>query len=266
VLRLWIKECRGNSTVNEDDALSDPHPDCWICSQNIVTHHQQPLIFTDDGEEVSAWPEKWPTAWLQARRHTREFAKNYLNDPLARDGDYWTADDIRVGVVPALTHQLLSIDPAVTTKEKSDFTALAVVGWSASQRKAVVRYARAAKIPPGEQLRTTVLRILEQFPDIAGVLIETNQGGDTWSAILHDLPVKIKTIHQSVPKEVRAADLLAHYQKGNVLHEDVFLDLVGQLVAFPKAPHDDLVDAVGAGVAVFLGKKKKVGAKIGGYV
>ena len=37
----------------------------------------------------------------------------------------------------------------------------------------------------------------------------------------------------------------------------------GQMVAFSKAPHDDLVDAVGAGVRYFLSRSKKKGPGVG---
>ena len=63
-------------------------------------------------------------------------------------------------------------------------------------------------------------------------------------------------------------DLFAHFSSINMpgfksLHE-------GQQVSFPRGANDDLVDAVGAGVAVFLDKflrvKKKTGVRAAAYV
>lgn len=229
----------------------------WVIEERIVCHHHQPLLELEDGSEVSAWPQQWPTAWLQSRRSTREYAKNYLNNPLARDGDYWRSDDFVYGDLPNATHALLSIDPAVTDKVNSDYTALVVVAYDAVAQRCAIRYARAVKVPPGEQLRAQVMQIIDAFPEITGVLIETNNGGDTFLAILHSLPVKVRKVHSSAPKEVRAADLLNHYQRGRVVHERPLPALEGQMVSFPKAPNDDLVDAAGAGCAVFLGKLLK---------
>jgi phage terminase large subunit-like protein len=255
--------------VKTAQGLHEPELE-WVYDEHIICHHHQPLLELEDGTEVSAWPQQWPTAWLQSRRRTREYAKNYLNDPMARDGDYWNADDFTHGTLPVLTHALLSIDPAVTTKEKSDYTALAVVAYSAPAEKCLIRYARAVKIPPGEKLREMVLAILDMYPTITGVLVETNNGGDTFLAILHDLPVKVRPIHSSAPKEVRAADLLAHYQRGRVLHEQPLPALEAQMVSFPKGANDDLVDAAGAGCAVFLSKflkqPKKAGVRAAAYV
>jgi hypothetical protein len=47
--------------------------------------------------------------------------------------------------------------------------------------------------------------MLEADPSIGLLLIETNQGGEVWPAILHDMPVKLVVKHQTVKKEIRAA-------------------------------------------------------------
>jgi phage terminase large subunit-like protein len=249
--------------VTEKD--HDERP-AWPQRENISVNYYPALLGDGDGELVSLWPQRWSTTYLQSIAHTRAFALNYMNNPLARDGDFWTADDFHYRKVDTLTHQLLSIDPAVTSSSRSDFTALAVIGYSAVEKIAVVRHVRAVKVPPGEQLRSLVLRILDGYPDIAGIMIESNQGGDTWKAILHHMPVPVKTVHQRAPKEVRAADLLAHYQRGRVFHEQALPAAEGQMVSFPKGANDDLVDAIGAGVQVFLGKKKTAGVKSAAYV
>jgi predicted phage terminase large subunit-like protein len=165
-----------------------------------------------------------------------------------------------------LTHQVLAIDPALTARDKSDFTAMVVVGYSASERRAVIRHVRAVRVAPGEALRALVLRILEQYPDVVGILIETNNGGDAWKAILHHMPVPVRTVFSKAAKEVRAADLLALYQKGHVLHETRLTALESQMFSFPKGANDDLIDAAGSGIAVFLGRKRKAGAATAGYV
>lgn len=247
----------------------------WIREQRFHCHYY-PALITDEetGEQRSIWPEKWPLAYLLSIQHTRDFKKNFQNDPMGRDGEYWRAEDFHYGVLPALTACLLSIDPAVTSKAKSDFTAMAVVGMQAAgydtvdarrvevrPARCVVRYAVARRVQVGVTLRDWVLATLEQFPEIAGVLIETNQGGGkgdpgVWSKILHDLPIRLHTVHQGIAKEVRAARLLNLYQRGLVWHEQPLPQAEQQMVGFPKAPHDDLVDAIGSGVAAILPKNK----------
>ena len=229
-------------------------PEEWVTAERFTCHYFPAILDNGDGTERSIWSAKWPLDYLEEIRHTRSFRLNMMNDPMAADGEYWTDTDFTIGAVPALTHQVLSIDPAVTSKAKSDYTALAVVGYSASEKRCVVRAAWHVRIQPGGPLRDRVLAILDLFPDTVGVVVETNQGGDAWLALLHGLPVPIRTVHQKEPKEVRAARLLNHYQRGRVWHERHLAAVEEEMVAFPKGPHDDLVDAVGTAVDVFLGK------------
>ena len=238
-------------------AKPDGKPEPWLVEERFVAHHYNAIAINDDGSRRSIWPAKWSLAFLESIEHTRPYAKNYANDPLGADGDYWTIDDIERNPVLGITRRVLSIDPAITQKESSDFTGIAGVGWSPSLNKCLVEYANEVKLAP-DDLRLLVLELIEEL-DIGLVLIETNQGGDLWLKILWGLPVKIKTITQSVKKEVRAAGVLVHYQRHRVQHVDGLARLEGQLVAFPNAAHDDMVDAVGTAVSYFLdpGKRKR---------
>jgi phage terminase large subunit-like protein len=78
--------------------------------------------------------------------------------------------------------------------------------------------------------------------------------------------VPLRLVHQHEPKEVRAARLLNHYQRRRVVHELRLHAVEEQMVAFPKAPNDDLVDAVGTGVEVFLGRKQVASITTASYV
>jgi predicted phage terminase large subunit-like protein len=225
----------------------------------------------DDGTERSVWPAKWPLAYLKSIEHTRSFAKNYANDPMGADGLLWTPDDFRYpgpeGVDP-VTRMMLSIDPAVTAQKRSDYTALAVVSWSARHSRCTVHAAVALKIQPGPLLRERVLAVLDEYPQIGLILIEVNQGGDTWESVLHDMPVRVKTVTQSENKFTRAEGVLNHYQRGRVIHARRLVEAEQQMCAFPKAPHDDLVDAVGSAVRRFIPNttRKTSKASAGSYL
>src|SRR6185312_4669414 len=99
------------------------------------------------------------------------------------------------------------------SKEKSDFSGLAVVGWSPSLNQCVVLHAEGVKLT-GKMLRQRVLKLLESFSEIRLVLVEGNQGADLWPEVFHDLPgVKVRTHHTRESKEVRFADALNHWQR-----------------------------------------------------
>lgn len=239
----------------------------WIKDEKFQCHHHLPIVVNDDGSERSVWPQKWSLELLQEMRPTRAYAKNYLNDPMARDGQYWNREDIRYGTVEAITKVGLFIDPAVTTKEKSDFTGLAVVGFSPVRNMVEIMLAKGVKMI-GSQLRDEALRIIEQFPQIQAIVIEVNQGGELWKEVFHDMPVKVSVFTVSASKEVRFAEALEHYQSRRVLHTVQHPILEGQMIGFPKAPNDDVADAAVAGVLRFLQpvKKTKVGVTAAAYM
>ena len=60
------------------------------------------------------WPSKWPLSFLKKIEHTRSYRKNYLNDPMAADGAYWSETDFTYGTFPT-ARTYLSVDGAVTT-------------------------------------------------------------------------------------------------------------------------------------------------------
>ncbi|MGW1950121.1 hypothetical protein ACWCRC_38180 [Streptomyces sp. NPDC001940] len=227
----------------------------WVGEEGFRAHYTPPIVHRPDGTQRSVWPAKWPLAYLKSIEHTRSFAKNYANDPMGADGELWTPDDFRYpgdeGVDP-VTHMMLSIDPAVTAKKGSDYTGMAVVAWSARHKRCTVHEVVGLKIQPGPLLRERVLALLDEYPQIGLILIEVNQGGDTWQAILHGMPVKVKTVQQTENKFVRAEGVLHHYQRGRVIHARRLVEVEQQMCAFPKAPHDDLVDAVGSAVRRFI--------------
>lgn len=246
----------------------DTTPRQWITDEGFEVHHALPLVEDEAGNLASVWEEKWSLDYLLSIRHTRSFAKNFLNQPVATDGDYWQPDDFRYGDVEGITRTCLSVDPAVTTKTTSDFTGLAVVGWSPSAKACLVSDARAVKLT-GAKLRLYLIRVLADHPEVTFIFVESNQGGDVWHDVFHDLPVPVKTGTSVAKKEVRAAETLNHYQRGRVLHVRPLPELEQQMCAFPKAPNDDMLDAVGAAVNRFLKAKAKrtpAGAVSVGYV
>jgi phage terminase large subunit-like protein len=206
----------------------------------------------------------------------RSFKKNFLNQPVPEGSAYWQEDTFVHGSFPCVRY-LLQIDPATTKTATSDFYGIAVIGYKPVQRdpvtnqvlepaKCLVLYARQFKISPAE-LRRRILALIEIYDRIGRVRIETNQGGDTWKTILADLPVPLLVHTESIKKEIRAADLLAWYERGQVIHERRLPEAEMQMMAFPNVVHDDLIDAIGAGVRYFLeGKKRKARVRRSSYL
>lgn len=255
--------------VKHAAGIEDPDKERqWIFDQNFQVHHQLPIIDNEDGTERSMWPERWPLEYLNRYRHTRGYQKNFLNDPMAADGEYWTKDDFTYEDFDFCSSTVLSIDGAVTTKKESDYTGISVVGYQPADKgkdgrrkrpeRCVVKYSRAYKIK-GDALRREVLRLLDLFPEVRAILVETNQGGEMWMDTLHGMPVKIFALHNEEKKESRAGRLLNLYQliPTRVTHAKQLYALEEQMVAFPNGPNDDLVDSVGNAVLKYLRPERR---------
>jgi phage terminase large subunit-like protein len=243
----------------------------WVIDENIKVHYF-PVIIKEGDSERSLWPEFWSMKYLNSIRHTRSFAMNLMNKPVSLDAAYWQDADIRVDASHReYGNTLLVVDPAVTTKKRSDYTGIAVIsrGLNAERKpdnRLYVRYAEQHKVTPGPELRELVTGLCERYGATV-VYVESNQGGDVWRSVFDGIPAKLRLERATESKELRATHTLDHYQKGQVIHTGHFDTLQTQMFAFPRVTHDDVVDAVCSGVLYFLGKPQvQVSIKSQNYV
>lgn len=250
---LWVGTTTRPKGLTESlvhAALGMDH-DAWVEDENFSVNYWPALKTADDGTEYSIWEERWSTEYLIKQKGTRSFRKNYMCLPAPDDYPWWTPDVFQYGNVPELDYVMLSVDPAVTVEERSDQTGLSVVGYSKATRKTYVLYCEGVRMDRTD-LRKKALKIIETFPSIMLIYAEVNQGGNLIVDMFSGLGVRIKTVHQSVPKKIRASTALAEYEKGNVIHARKFNALEDQMIAFDtKGVHDDLVDSVGSAVLYF---------------
>jgi phage terminase large subunit-like protein len=234
---------------------SDETPE-WIKDENFKVHYFAPILTDEWGNESSCWPAKWPIEYLKAHEHEREFKKNFANQPVNLDGDYWSPEDIRYltdddRMAPVQT--ILELDVATTSGAQSHYTGIAVVACDPfnGEGKCLLLHVRRVKLPP-RNLRKLVLELLDAYPEIGKIRVESNQGGEAWFEVFHDMPVRVKLHPESVNKTIRTITLLNHYQRGRVLHERHFRQFEEILLAYPNVMEDDQIDAVAAGVEYFL--------------
>jgi predicted phage terminase large subunit-like protein len=219
----------------------------WVVDENIRVHYW-PVIREVDGIEESLWPERWSMEELNRDRHTRAFAKNMMNRPISADGGYWDEEDIDIDQPEFYKRTLISVDPAVTTAKKSDYTGIAVASLG-SDGKVYIRHAEQVKMD-SDSLNKKVSGLIEEYG--CGVcVVETNQGGDLWKQVFNNIPCKFVSIRQKEKKEVRAAQAVDFYKRGAVKHTAHFHVAEEQMLAFPHVTHDDVVDAVVTAVLAF---------------
>lgn len=245
-------------------AATSTTPAPWITEENFACHHHRPIEVKDDGTEVSIWPEKWPIEYLQRIRNTRSYAKNFDNQPMAADGNYWTPELLRYGRLDVTNIRLLSIDPHVKRGKATDYTGMSVVRYSTPYDMFDVAWSLQTKAR-GKDLQALAQRIVAQY-DITAILIETNQGGDLWTDDDHvfdpkAFACKIAVVHQKESKEIRASRAVAEFENDRVLMARGMEDLTTQMLAFPNVRHDDLVDSVSSAI-IEIRKRVGVARKI----
>lgn len=219
----------------------------WVAKENINTHYYPAIYTDDDGVEHSLWPEQWPLADFDDVRGTREFQLNMMNKPISGDEGYWAEEDIEIDFAD-FGNTVLSVDPAVTTARRSDYSAFTVMS-RGRDRKLYVRHSEGIK-GDGEAIREKTRQLCETY-GVGVVLVETNQGGDLWKQVFKDVGYRVRLINQRIKKEVRIAQAADFYKKGKVLHTRHFPALEEQMLAYPNVQHDDLIDSVATGVLYF---------------
>ena len=215
-----------------------------------------PAILTDPttGQERSIWEQKWPVAELQADRHSDEFKLNMMNDPVVSRGAMWRPEELRDlpdGWRPG--YGVLSVDPAKTSGRLSDQTGLAVVKEVLDENRNVVPGAAFVDKAWGvrekpEDLKLLIHEVCRADYDITHVILETNAAGDWFT--LDDLPRRVQEVRHSAKREKRDRIHRLHqdYAKGNVYQRPKLGTLEDQQFTFPRGEHDDILDAVTAGV------------------
>lgn len=221
----------------------------WITEENVQPHYFPAIRRRPDGTEESLWPQRWSYEALKRQRQTRSFALNMMNMPVSAGRGYWDSDDFRYNFPYRIEEQVLSIDPAVTSRETSDYTGVAVIGTDVARMHACVEWARGVRLKP-RQMRELVHHIINTNPKISTLIVETNNGGDYVSERYLPLPRKLHllTPNEHLPKHERITQLLDYYQRDWVWHVPGLLALEEQELAYPTVEHDDIVDAVAKGV------------------
>jgi hypothetical protein len=236
----------------------------WIKEQKIIAHHFRPLAPNADGELVSTWPGRWTTEYLRSIQHTRMFRMEMDNLPSLGDEGMWQDDDFTYvdTANPDQFRCILTVDPAVTATETSDYTGIAITAypWPTAEQLRLndpgrVEVLYSAKVKKtGRALRDHIMKLLTRWPQVKRIVVEDNQGAALWVEVFEELPVEVELIHASAHKEVRAAHALAKYQAKptQVVHVGRFPELEGVMQAFPLVAHDDDLDAVVYGVLYWL--------------
>ena len=144
---------------------------------------------------------------------------------------------------------IVIIDPAKTVKVASDFTGIAGVGIDTQSNKIYIRDIVEKKMHPDEIFEAAFTMCRKLGANILGVEVTSLNEFITYplrnEIIRRGLPIQLVELKARGKKEERIASLVPFYRSGLIYHnKSIIGPLEAQLLAFPRARHDDVMDAV----------------------
>ena len=234
----------------------------WVVQHLFKVNYYSAIVLDEYGAEHSLWAELWSIDFLKSIRHTRMYAMNYANKPVNLEAGYWNDEDIVVRPCESFDKIMLAVDPAVTTSKRADFSGFAVIGTSGSD--IYVIHSEQIKSGP-DGIRSKTNELVDQY-GVQLVYLETNFGSELWRSVFDGLQTKIRYYRTHEKKELRITRALDQYKRGKVYHCKTMNALEDQMRAYPKTAHEDILDAVAAGVNYFTAFSNKPTVKTSTYV
>ena len=145
---------------------------------------------------------------------------------------------------PELDEVVVGVDPAATHGPESDETGIVVVGRSGE--RFVVLADRTGRYTPEEWAQ--IVSFEAERWGAERVVAEVNNGGDMVGSVLRaaGVPTRVKLVHASRGKMVRAEPIAALYEQGKVVHVPGLIQLEEQLTEWVPGigASPDRVDAL----------------------
>lgn len=229
--------------------LADP---TWV-SVRYAAHNE-------DFSEI-LWPERFDRERLEEIRYSyisqgmpEGYSQEYLNYPIDESTAYFKRDDFRWFDVDEIDYDRLNyyaaVDFAISEKERSDYTVIAVVGIDEKNKMYVVDIQRGRW--DAKEIIDNMLDIQVKWtPEI--FTVEEGMIKKSLGPFLKDEMMSsgiFLNLNPMVPvkdKQTRARSIQARLKQGSVYFNgdaEWYPALEQELVRFPKDVHDDQVDAL----------------------
>jgi predicted phage terminase large subunit-like protein len=212
-------------------------------------------------KEESLWEDKWPAEALKMRRReigTLRFEAEYQNNPLAALDGKWKPEWCQWYDNKELAdlYVITTIDPAVSQKESADYTAIVTLGLSMEEgkRKRYVLDARQGRW----SIKETTEEIIQAWKRYSSQMIWIEEFGFQQALRQYmdaecerqQITLPINRIQLGRGWFKKAKDKVTRLLAVTYLGEQglVYIkrgqnELYDQLITFPWADHDDLVDS-----------------------
>lgn len=217
----------------------------------------------EDGTPL--WEEKWPLEALEERRQEigeKRFQKEFMNNPLANADTVFKPEWIDPYIVrtyPDVKEMDIytAIDPAISKKDLADYTAIITVGLDRKTKEIYVLEVKAGKWSVYETV-DEIQKTFEKWNPRSMVVEEVQYQAALRQVVIKEtrekgLYLPIRQIKADGDK-IRRASNVSHLLEQGLVHLLVHQDaLREQLINFPEADHDDLVDALVYALTILYG-------------
>jgi predicted phage terminase large subunit-like protein len=183
-----------------------------------------------------------------------DFFSQYMNNPVDDENQLFKTTYFKHYTErPANLFTVMTVDPAISERQYSDYTGIVVAGRAPDGKIYVLDTLRARWGSPKEIVDNIFLMRDKWHPDV--VAIEENGFQKSLRFWAEDemkrqgIYFPIETLKSPVErgglvKEYRIKGLEPYYRNGMVFHQKWMKDLEEELAQYPRAKHDDLSDAL----------------------
>lgn len=231
-----------------------------------------------DENDNPMWPGKYPTKEdVEAERKSKgtRWDDWMREDMLIFPESDWQiikSQSIKRDVQPPKTkeygyrYSAIAVDLALSLKDGADYTAIVifdVYGYGQDRRAYIRPEYINERMEPGEAIRK-IVELAKTLGSGTAIYAEKANAETVVGAVLNDYGLKLETISAGLSKEIRMRTIQPRIELGKVIFplEDRFQPAIQQLVGFGVEKHDDIADAITAGIIKIFEKEEKIPAML----